>query len=105
MLVDKYVVITGAGSSDTADDTIVTSPATVDYKVGVFQIAASGLSSAEPIVLQNMRVQPNGQAGVSIGRFTEATGVTVDYLTLDNLWVIGTTTMPKPSRNAVCMWT
>ncbi|HOG79705.1 MAG TPA: right-handed parallel beta-helix repeat-containing protein, partial [Anaerolineaceae bacterium] len=90
VLVDKYVVITGAGSSDTADDTIVTSPATVDYKVGVFQIAASGLSSAEPIVLQNMRVQPNGQAGVSIGRFTEATGVTVDYLTLDNLWVIGT---------------
>lgn len=92
VLVDKYVVITGAGSGDTADDTIVTSPApaTVDYKVGVFQIAASGLSAAEPIVLQNMRVQPNGQAGVSIGRFTEATGVTVDYLTLNNLWVIGT---------------
>ncbi len=89
VLVDKQVAIIGTGSGTTPADTIVTSPAVVDYKEGVFQITASG-TAGEPVRLQDMRVLPVGQAGVSIGRFTEATATNVDYLTLDNLMVYGT---------------
>ena len=89
IVVNKIVSILGAGSGNTGSDTIVTSPVTVDYKVGVFQITASGNSGAI-ILLSDMQVHPVGQAGVSIGRFTESTGTSVAYLTLDNLFVIGT---------------
>ncbi|MBN2149132.1 MAG: tandem-95 repeat protein [Anaerolineales bacterium] len=98
ILVDTYVEIIGAGSGDTASDTIVTTPATFDSKVGVFQIAASGLSQSQPILLQDMRLLPVGQAGVSVGRFTEATGTNVSYLLLDNIWVIGTNTNPSTEQ-------
>jgi hypothetical protein len=89
VVVNKIVSILGAGSANTASDTIVTSPLSVDYKVGVFQITATGNSGAI-ILLSDMQVQPIGQAGVSIGRFTESTGTSVAFLTLDNLFVIGT---------------
>jgi hypothetical protein len=89
VVVNKIVSILGAGSGNTASDTIVTSPPSVDYKVGVFQITATGNSGAI-ILLSDMQVQPIGQAGVSVGRFTESTGTSVAYLTLDNLFVIGT---------------
>ena len=77
--VDKIVSILGAGSGDTASDTIVTTPASIDSKVGVFQITTTG-TSGSPILLDGMRVKPVGQSGVSIGRFTESTGTTVSYL-------------------------
>lgn len=88
--VNKRVAIIGAGSGNTATDTIVTTPTSFDTKVGVFQVSASGLSATEPILLQDLRLQPVGQAGISVGRFTEATGTNVSYLTLDNVFVIGT---------------
>ncbi len=89
VVINKIVSILGAGSGNTDSDTIVTSPLSVDYKVGVFQITATGNSGAV-ILLYGMQVQPIGQAGVSIGRFTESTGTSVAFLTLDNLFVIGT---------------
>ena len=89
VVVNKIVSILGAGSGNTDSDTIVTSPPSVDPKVGVFQITATGNSGAI-ILLHAMQVQPIGQAGVSIGRFSESTGTSVAFLTLDNLFVIGT---------------
>ena len=85
--VDKQVSIIGAGSG--TGGTIVTSPVGIDYKVGVFQITGSGVAGS-PLLLKDMRIQPVGQAGVSVGRFTEATGQSVSYLSLDNIYVIGT---------------
>lgn len=96
VLVNKYVHIVGVGSG--AGETVVTSPASFDSRVGVFQISASGLSADLPILLQDLRVQPVGQAGISVGRFTEATGTTVRYLTLDNVFVIGTNTNPSTEQ-------
>jgi len=95
VLVDKQVSIIGAGSG--TDGTIVTTPAGFDTKVGVFQITGSGTSGA-PLLLQNMRVEPVGQSGVSVGRFTESTGLNVSYLTLDNIYVSGSYYAPATEQ-------
>ena len=95
VLVDKQVSIIGAGSG--TDGTIVTTPAGFDTKVGVFQITGSGTSGA-PLLLQDMRVQPVGQSGVSVGRFTESTGLNVSYLTLDNIYVSGSYYAPATEQ-------
>ena len=88
VLVNKYVKIIGSGSG--VDGTIVNTPTSVDPSLGVFQISASGPSAAEPILIQNIRVMPNGRAGISIGKFGETTGTSVSNLKLDNVAVIGT---------------
>lgn len=95
VLVNKQVSIIGAGSG--TDGSIVTSPTTFDSKVGVFQISGSGTSTS-PLLLQDMRVQPVGQAGISVGRFTEATGQNVSYLTLDNIYVYGSYYAPSTEQ-------
>ncbi len=86
--VDKYVKITGAGSG--LDGTVITTPASFAARVGIFQISGSGPSASEPIVLKDLRIEPKGQAGISVGRFTEATGTLVNNLALVNVFVIGT---------------
>lgn len=96
---NKPVIIIGSGSGNDPDlDSIVTSPLTFDSKVGVFQVSASGLSESNPILLQDLRVEPRGQAGISIGRFTESTGQTVRYLTLDNIQVNGSNVNPSTEQ-------
>lgn len=93
--VDKQLVLIGAGSDPAG--TVVTTPSSFDNKEGVFQIAASGTSGAW-IVLQDLRVEPVGQAGISIGRFYETTGTQVSYLSLSNVFVIGTNTNPSTEQ-------
>ncbi|MBG0786730.1 MAG: hypothetical protein H0S79_16665 [Anaerolineaceae bacterium] len=92
VVVDKPVSIIGAGSSS-----IVTSPVSFDSKVGIFQITGSGLVGS-PILLQDLQIEPVGQAGISVGRFTEATGTHVSYLSLENVAVIGTNNNPSTEQ-------
>ncbi|MFZ5432218.1 MAG: right-handed parallel beta-helix repeat-containing protein [Calditrichota bacterium] len=99
--VNKHVDIIGAGSgSDPLSNTVVTqtTAGAGDTKIGVAQLTASGVSSADPILLQDLRLEPVGMAGISVGRFTEATGQTVDYVKLDNVHVIGTNVNPSTEQ-------
>ena len=75
----------------------MTTPTGFDTKVGVFQITGSG-ADGSPLLLQDLRIEPVGQAGISVGRFTEATGTSVDYLSLDNVHVIGTNANPSTEQ-------
>ena len=71
--IDKQLEIIGAGNA-----TIITqnSAGAGDSHIGVVQINASG-TAANPILLQNLRIEPVGMAGISVGRFTETTGTVV----------------------------
>jgi LPXTG-site transpeptidase (sortase) family protein len=93
--ITKRLKIIGAGST-----TIITQTAAGagDSRVGVIQLSASGASAADPILLQNLRVQPVSLAGISVGRFTEATGTSVSYVKLDHVEVIGTNTSPSTEQ-------
>jgi hypothetical protein len=96
VVIDKQVNIIGSGS-EAGTGTTVTTPATFDTKAGVFQITGSGVAGS-PILLQDLRIEPVGQAGISVGKFTEATGENVSYLTLENVAVIGTNTNPSTEQ-------
>ncbi|MEA4812314.1 MAG: Ig-like domain-containing protein [Anaerolineaceae bacterium] len=90
VMVNKYVQMIGAGSADDpAHNSLVVSPSTFDGALGIFNLAASGNSTEDPLLLQNMRLLPKGQAGISVGRFSGTTGTNVSYLKLENLQVIG----------------
>ena len=86
--VNKRVEIIGAGAT-----TVITqNPAGAgSSQVGVVQLTASGISG-DPILLKDLRIEPQGMAGISVGLFTLATGQTVEYVSLDNVDVIGTAT-------------
>lgn len=90
--VNKKVNILGSGSgSDPAANTLLTqtSAGAGDTRVGVIQLNASG-SVGDPILLKDIRVLPNGMAGISVGKFTQQLGVNVSYISLDNVHVYGT---------------
>ena len=91
---NKRLQIIGAGSS-----TVITQTAAGagDTKIGVVQLAASGTSSF-PVLLKNLRIEPVGMAGISVGRFTEKTGTTVSYIDLDHVEVVGTNTSPSTEQ-------
>jgi len=93
---NKRLSLLGAGSGTSG--TIITNPSGGDSKIGVVQITASGVSAADPLLLKDLRIQPVGLAGLSIGRFTEATGLNVSYLELDNVHVIGTNASPATEQ-------
>lgn len=88
--VNKRVTIIGAGSG--TDGTVVTGGG--GGAGGVVQLSASGLSAAQPILLQALRIQPTGKAGISVGLFTQATGTNVSYVELNDVKVVGTNTNP-----------
>ena len=90
VVVNKRVTVTGVGSG--AGDTVISSSA--GGSGGVVQLAASGLSASQPILLKDLRIQPTGMAGISVGQFTAATGTNVSYVELDNVHVVGTNTNP-----------
>jgi len=99
--VTKQLSLVGAGSgADPLSNTVITqTPAGAgDTRIGVAQLSASGASTAAPILLQDLRLEPVGMAGISVGRFTEATGQTVAYVTLDNVHVVGTNTNPSTEQ-------
>lgn len=99
--VDKYVHIIGSGSGeDPASNTILTQNPTGagDSKIGVIQLSASGNSQADPILIQDIRVAADGMAGISVGRFTEATGQSISYVELDNVIVVGNNVNPNTEQ-------
>jgi hypothetical protein len=99
--VDKYVQIIGSGSGeDPVSNTILTQNPTGagDNKIGVIQLSASGNSQADPILIQDIRVAADGMAGISVGRFTEATGQSISYVELDNVIVVGNNVNPNTEQ-------
>ncbi|MDQ2690949.1 MAG: PxKF domain-containing protein [Chloroflexota bacterium] len=83
---NKHVALLGAGTAST----FLTNAAGGSTAEGVIQISASGLSDSNPVLVKELTINPVGRAGVSIGRFTQATGTTVNYLALENIKVDGT---------------
>jgi len=99
--VNKYVEIVGAGSgNDLVSNTIIAqNPAGAgDTKIGIIQLSASGNSETSPILFRDIRVAPDGMAGFSVGRFTEATGVDISYIKLDNVIVVGNNVNPNTEQ-------
>jgi hypothetical protein len=99
--VNKHIDLIGAGSgTNPAIDTIITQSAAGagDSQIGVIQLSASGVSAADPVLLKNLRVAPVGMAGVSVGRFTQATGVNVAYVELNDVHVVGTNATPATEQ-------
>lgn len=98
ILVNKRLSFIGTGSSTSG--TIITqdSAGAGDSDVGVVQITVSGLSHTQPILFQDIRVEPVSLAGFSVGLFCEDTGTNVEYIKLDNVYVIGTNTNPSTEQ-------
>jgi hypothetical protein len=94
IVIDKRLSLIGEGSS--AGGTIITQYQgnIGDSKVGVVQIEASGISEAEPLLLKDIRIEPDQLAGISVGRLSEATDTNIAYLEMDNLHVVGTNSDP-----------
>ena len=92
--VNKRLSLVGAGSGSTAADTILAGDAAGDYKIGVVNLSGSGVSAAEPLLIKDVRISAVGRSGISVGRFTEETGTSVDYLKLENVKVVGSNTNP-----------
>ncbi len=89
--VNKQLTIIGAGSSsDPTVSTILTqtSAGAGDSKIGVIQLTASGTPGAF-VGIKNLRVLPVNLAGISVGRFCESTGASIEYVELRNVHVIG----------------
>ncbi len=87
--VTEHVKIIGAGSG--IGGTIITETGGSD---GVVDLMASGVSAADPLLLQDLRIQPVGKAGVSVGTFTMSTGTMVSFVKMENVHVLGTATNP-----------
>jgi autotransporter-associated beta strand protein len=87
---NKQVAVVGAGSS--VGGTVIATAAGPSAS-GLVQVSASG-SSGSPVQLKNIRLTPAGRSGISVGLFLASAGVTVDYLALDNVQVIGSNLTP-----------
>jgi hypothetical protein len=98
--INKRLTLIGAGSGDDPiTNTVLYKKAVgADSKEGIIQITGSGLSVANPILIQDIRILPVGVAGISVGRFTEATGINVSYLKFQNVQVWGTNTNPSTEQ-------
>ncbi len=96
--IDKQINLIGAGSEST--DTVITqdTAGAGDTKIGVIQLTGSGASAAQPLLLQDLRIEPVGMAGISVGRFTEGTGTDVAFVEMNNIKVIGTNTNPSTEQ-------
>lgn len=87
IVLDKAVALIGSGSD--ASGTIIKNTLGGDSAAGAVQISASGTATS-PVLLKDLRILPNGKAGISVGKFTQSTGTNVEYISLDNVQVIGT---------------
>lgn len=93
--INKKLHIIGAGSGTTGGTIITQTPGgSVASNIGVVQLSASGASASDPILLQDLRIEPEGMAGISVGLFTQSTGASVSYIKLDNVHVVGTGLTP-----------
>lgn len=89
--VGKCVSVIGAGSG--LDGTVLAAAAG-DSKIGVINLTGSGASDATPMLFKDLLVSAVGRSGFSVGRFTLSTGVSVDYVKLENVRVIGSGATP-----------
>ena len=88
----RKINLLGSGSgNDPSTSTLITQTGAGagDTRVGVIQINASGMAG-NPVMIKDLRVLPNGMAGISVGRFTQSTGTNVSHITLNNVHVYGT---------------
>jgi hypothetical protein len=90
--INKRVALIGAGSG-TSGGTIISATGGYD---GVVQLSTSGLSAVQPILLKDLRIQPIGKAGISVGMFASSgpIGANVSFVELNNVKVIGTNLNP-----------
>lgn len=89
--IDKRLDVIGSGSgSDPASSSILSQSAaqTSDVTAGVVQLAASGTAS-NPLTLRDIRISASGMAGISVGKFPMATGISVSHVLLENVAVSG----------------
>jgi len=88
--VNKHVKIIGAGSG--TGGTVITQTGGAG---GVVQLNASG-TETDPLLFQDLRVEPIGMAGFSVGRWNVVVdpGIIVSYIKLDNVKVVGTNHLP-----------
>ncbi|HPF70723.1 MAG TPA: hypothetical protein PLQ13_08650, partial [Candidatus Krumholzibacteria bacterium] len=95
LTVNKHVSIIGAGSA-AGTGTVITQTAAGagDSQIGVVNLAASGASALDPILLRSLRIEPVGISGLNVGRFTQATGTMVAFVALDDVAVVGTNLNP-----------
>ena len=78
-LVNKRLSIIGSGSGD---DPLVDTILRKSSNSAVLAVTASGISADSPVLLQDLRIEPQGVYGLDLG--------SLDYLKLDNVKVIGT---------------
>jgi hypothetical protein len=83
--IDKHLKLIGAGSgSDPATNTVLR-PATGN----VVTIAGSGVSDSDPLLLKNLRVEPQGTFGINVGNGNDTIAEMMSYLRLENVKVAG----------------
>ena len=89
--INKRVALIGAGSGTSG--TVISATGGYD---GVVQLSTSGLSAVQPILLKDLRIQPIGKAGISVGMFASSgpIGANVSFVELNNVKVIGTNMNP-----------
>ncbi len=90
LLVNKKLTVLGAGSdTDTATNTVVTSAA---QNLDVIRVTGSGISSADPLLIQDVRVTGANSSTATIyaGIALDAGGAnTVSHVKLDNVAAVG----------------
>jgi hypothetical protein len=84
--INKRISLIGAGSgSDGSTNTIIRFTTTLSYPVpSTVYLSASGLSDANPLLLQDIRIEPHHVYGLQVPSGS------VSYLKLENVKVIGT---------------
>ena len=95
LVVNKHLKLLGAGSgSDPASNTVLrlATPGGATREA-VVTITGSGVSDSNPLLLKSLHIEPQGEAGVSLGLTGEANwGVVqnVNYVRLEDVQVVGT---------------
>ncbi|PLW95918.1 MAG: hypothetical protein C0593_12890, partial [Marinilabiliales bacterium] len=97
-VIDKKLTIQGAGSESTGTVITQTTAGAGDTKVGIIQLEASGTDATDPITIKDIRLEPQGMAGISVGRFCEATGQNIAFIDIDNVYIEGTNTNPSTEQ-------
>jgi len=84
LTVNKHVSLIGAGSgSDPWSNTIITATGAMGPRM--ITLAASGISALDPILLQHLRLEPDGLVALEVHNLQ-----VVSFVKLDNVSIIGT---------------
>ncbi len=87
VVITKHVSISGAGSGgDPASNTVLREDN--NNAIVTLQAPAAGASAADPLLLQDLRIEPQGAYGVNV--VNTPSDDTVSYVKLENVQVVGT---------------